>query len=122
MLAGFCSFEILNDEFNNIKAVINFNDKHEIYNGHFPGMPIVPGVCIIQIIKEILSGILNKKLLLINAGSIKFLRVIEPDINASMILNAKIKINTENIFCADAFISDSNDIFMKFNGKYIEVD
>ena len=36
------------------KYVVNIemNPAHEIYNGHFPGMPVVPGVCLTQMVKE----------------------------------------------------------------------
>ena len=34
---------------------IRLNPSHPIYQAHFPGEPITPGVCIIQIAKELLE-------------------------------------------------------------------
>ena len=32
---------------------IQISDKHSIFKGHFPGSPVLPGVCILQIFKEL---------------------------------------------------------------------
>ncbi len=32
---------------------IKLYKEHEIFKGHFPGNPVMPGVCMIQIIKEL---------------------------------------------------------------------
>lgn len=37
------------------QTVVRLNPKHPIYQAHFPGEPITPGVCIIQIAKELLE-------------------------------------------------------------------
>ena len=44
---------------------IELNPGHALYQGHFPGQPVVPGVCTLQMIKEsaeqIAEGICNGK-------------------------------------------------------------
>ena len=45
---------------------------------HFPNVPIVPGVCQIQIITELLEMYLGKRLYLSEVKNIKFLSVLEP--------------------------------------------
>lgn len=49
-----------------------------IYKSHFPGMPITPGVCIIQIACELLEEYTSEKLQLTDVGNAKFLSVINP--------------------------------------------
>ena len=34
-------------------AQISIDRDHTIFKGHFPGNPVMPGVCMIQIIKEL---------------------------------------------------------------------
>ena len=41
---------------------IELNPKHPIYQGHFPGHPVVPGVCLLQLIKECVEDIRQQKL------------------------------------------------------------
>ena len=38
---------------------IRLNPAHEIYRAHFPGQPITPGVCQIQLVTELLSQLLD---------------------------------------------------------------
>lgn len=51
---------------------------HPIYQAHFPGEPITPGVCIIQIAQELLEDHLRRPLLLQAVKNVKFLSVISP--------------------------------------------
>jgi len=79
---------LLNDFYNllhyelapgSVKAKISINKNHKILEGHFPGLPIVPGVCMMQIIREIMEVTTGKSLSLIAADNMKFLSVINPD-------------------------------------------
>lgn len=36
---------------------VMLNPQHAIYSGHFPQQPVVPGVCMLQIIKECIEKI-----------------------------------------------------------------
>ena len=47
-----------------ISATILFNANHPIFKGHFEQMPVVPGVCQTQLIKEILQEEIKKNLIL----------------------------------------------------------
>ena len=60
-------------------ASISLNPKHDIFNGHFPGNPVTPGVCMMQIVKDLSEEISGKKLLLTSASNIKFMAIINPE-------------------------------------------
>jgi 3-hydroxyacyl-[acyl-carrier-protein] dehydratase len=64
-----------------VVAKILINEKHKIFEGHFPGMPVVPGVCMIQIVMEMLELVTGKQIRLVSSDTIKFLAVINPQIN-----------------------------------------
>ncbi len=59
-------------------CIIELNPNHEIYKGHFEQMPIAPGVCLTQIIKEIMMDKFREKLFLTEGKNIKFLALINP--------------------------------------------
>lgn len=50
-----------------------------IYKAHFPGQPITPGVCVMQIAVELAEDLLGLSLSLVGVKNIKFLSVITPD-------------------------------------------
>ncbi|ANH84072.1 3-hydroxyacyl-ACP dehydratase [Niabella ginsenosidivorans] len=61
-----------------ISATIMLNTGHKIFEGHFPGQPVLPGVCMIQIIKELTEKATGKTLLLNEAAQCKFLSMVDP--------------------------------------------
>lgn len=63
---------------NGFEAVLQTSPEHLIYSAHFPGNPITPGVCIIQIANELLEKQLGKRLYLNIIKNVKFLSVIIP--------------------------------------------
>lgn len=44
------------------KALITFNAAHAIFEGHFPGQPVVPGVCMMQLVQEQLQAATRQQL------------------------------------------------------------
>ena len=63
---------------NSFISTISLNPDHEIYKGHFAKIPVVPGVCLVQIVKEILMKHFQKKLLLTEGKNLKYLALINP--------------------------------------------
>ena len=61
-----------------LSAKIAINEHHRILEGHFPGLPIVPGVCMMQIVLEMVEVITGKQVSLVAADTMKFLSVINP--------------------------------------------
>ena len=57
---------------------IKLDANHFIYQAHFPNEPITPGVCIIQIAKELLEDSLAKRLKIYLVKNVKFLSIISP--------------------------------------------
>ena len=57
---------------------VKLNPGHPVYQGHFPGHPVVPGVCLLQLIKECIENIRQQKLQIAQVSSCKFLSAINP--------------------------------------------
>lgn len=71
-------------------ADIKLHKEHEIFKGHFPGNPVMPGVCMIQIIKELTEKAVDKELFLNMSSNIKFMAIINPEKNDTLRLNLAI--------------------------------
>lgn len=76
---------------------IRLNAEHDIFKGHFPENPVTPGVCMLQIIKELTEQILNKQLFMNQCSNVKFMALINPQINPVLNLNLEIsEIDTDH--------------------------
>ena len=96
---------------NVIEASVKLNVAHAIFKGHFPVHAVLPGACMLQMVKEILELSFNEKLQFVKSREVKFLRMIEPDANTAIIfsieysgdkkllLNINAKIIKEGIVC-----------------------
>jgi len=62
-----------------VTAHITINKNHDIFKGHFPGNPVTPGVCMMQIIKEITEEVVEHKLIMTSSSNIKFMSIINPE-------------------------------------------
>ncbi|MGE8340521.1 MAG: 3-hydroxyacyl-ACP dehydratase [Flavobacterium sp.] len=71
------------------------NEKHEVFKGHFPGNPIMPGVCMIQIIKELTESITKSSLMIQSLANVKFMALINPEVTPELRLELDVT-TTEN--------------------------
>lgn len=78
-------------------AQINLNKDHDIFKGHFPGNPVTPGVCMMQIVKELTEEFTGKKLFLKTASNVKFMAIINPFETPELTLQLDISENGEEV-------------------------
>lgn len=111
------TYNINGREEKGIKASIRIDPDHPIYTGHFPGLPITPGVCQVQMIREILEDEVKIPLILSRAGQIKFTAVHdpgkEPEINAIISFS-----NKGNLLAVSAQLQGKGKIYLKFKGEF----
>lgn len=73
-----------------VNATVKLNPEHEVFKGHFPGNPVMPGVCMIQMIKELTEEATQMNLSLSVASNIKFMAIINPEKNDTIQLTIQI--------------------------------
>jgi 3-hydroxyacyl-[acyl-carrier-protein] dehydratase len=110
--------KIVSTEFE-INAVLNINASHLIFEGHFPGQPIVPGVCMMQMLKEVLEISLQKRINLVSAAEMKFLAIINPIQNSSINANLKYALNEKENLYLIASLSVKDITYFKFKGNFL---
>lgn len=99
---------------------ISLNPNHEIFKGHFPGNPVTPGVCMMQIIKDLAESIYNEKLFLKSTSNVKFMALINPEVNPDLKLeldfsgdiNSEIKVKNTTSF--------QDTVALKLSNTYIK--
>jgi len=99
-----------------VRAILN--PEHPIFNGHFPGNPIVPGVCMLQMIKEILAKILKHELMLVKSNAIKLNNLISPVKNPVIDFEIHIRENTSGMVQISSRIYFGNTTFCNFKGTF----
>ena len=79
---------------------------------------MLPGVCLIQIIKEIILHQTDKKLILDFTNSIKYLSVINPEKNSLVNIDLLLKSMPNGDILCDAVLHFGSDVFCRFKGNF----
>ena len=92
-----------------------FEPSHQIFQGHFPGHPVVPGVVSIAIVRELLEKALGYQLDLVQASTVKFLALMGPDHQPDVHIQWK---TLESGIQASATLVDGTQNVLKMNAIY----
>jgi len=100
------------DNTRRINTIISLNSDNEIFKGHFPQVPVLPGVCILQILKESIELINDKKYNLEKVVEMKFLNMINPLSSPEIHFETKIE-ELNNVTNVSSTVFFENIIFSK---------
>ena len=103
---------------NTITAALQLNGEHEILKGHFPGQPVVPGACMLQMVKEILGNVLGNNLRLKKADTLKFIAPIDPRVTDDLQLKIAYKALDTGLQVT-AVMSANEVVCFKMQGLFI---
>ena len=98
------------------------NEKHEIFKGHFPGNPIMPGVCMIQIIKELTEKITQETLMIQTLANVKFMALINPEKNSELRLDLDITTTEDNLVKVKNTTYFNETIALKLSNVYKKLE
>lgn len=118
LLGSFYTVHDLDQSPGAVTATILFNAAHPIFKGHFPAIPVVPGVCMMQLVKEMLEQSIGHKTRIIKASQLKFLTVITPNDHPSVTLKMRYT-NSDNLYDMQAELLNSAHTFFKFKGNLL---
>lgn len=103
-----------------INARISVNENSAVYTGHFPGFPVTPGVCQVQMIKDILAEVLDIPLQLSKARDIKFNNIHEPGKVNAIKGRIKYEMDENRIIHVNAQLFEGNTKYLSFKGEFVE--
>ncbi|MEO8172574.1 MAG: 3-hydroxyacyl-ACP dehydratase [Sediminibacterium sp.] len=98
-------------------AVIRLNVLHPIFAGHFPGEPVLPGACMLQMIKEMMEMATGHSIQLQKANHIKFIALIDPTKNDLLQINLAHIISEEGLVVTATLLREDT-VCLKFNGVF----
>lgn len=99
-----------------ITATISLDATHQIFKGHFPEQPILPGVCMLQLSQELIEHALDTKILMHTTGQIKFLKPIQPETDKVLQISIRLTANLEKVVIV--WKNASDNITLKYTADY----
>lgn len=103
---------------NSIVSLIALNVQHAIYQGHFPSQPVVPGVCMMQILAELSSLALGRELAIKSSSQSKFLVPIVPEKFPNLEVKITYATDEKGGLKINGSIYSQELIFFKFKGVF----
>ena len=114
-------FKIINIETTDKHIIsIELNSKHKIFEGHFPENPVVPGVCLTQMVKETTEYILKKKLTMVTGDNLKFTAILNPEVSPNVTMTMSFKTKENGLLQVDSSVSSGETGFFSFKGSFKE--
>lgn len=98
---------------------ISLMKEHPVFVGHFPGNPILPGVCTVQIIRELLEKASRRELMLTGATTIKYLGFISPLTTPDLRFDITCKTSEQGSLHCTVLVSGQGKGLCSFKGEYV---
>jgi len=98
---------------------VRLNWDHDIFKGHFPGNHVLPGVCTVQIIAELLADILDEDISMESASNIKYLSFIAPSQGNNFSFSIMHSLKEDGRIACSAKVFNANAIFCTFKGEFV---
>ena len=118
LLGDFYTISSIQKEGDSSKVVLELNTVHPIFEGHFPGQPVVPGACLLQMVKEIMQNILDSEILLVKAHQLKFISLIDPAKENILEMIVKYSTNENGEIAVSATLLNDTAACFKFSGVF----
>jgi 3-hydroxyacyl-[acyl-carrier-protein] dehydratase len=105
---------------NSFSATIVINENHAVFDGHFPQNPVVPGVCMLQMVKDLMEDELHKSIQLQSIGNVKFTAVVNPAQNPELDIKISYELSDGKSYKINSIISSKEVVFLKIvNAVYL---
>ena len=98
-----------------VDFIVHLHSEHIIYQAHFPNNPITPGVCIIQIVKELFSFLKQFDCTIKKIKNVKFTHPINPTIHNPIHFRIKWEEENTGLFHLKVSAYAENIVFSKMN-------
>lgn len=107
-------FRIVNKSFEgiNFKYDIELISGHVVYEGHFPGNPVSPGVFSIQMIRECCADALGRLLKIEQIGQCRFLSVLRPNNGMKLEITFSAEEKSEGEFAIVGQIAGNGEVYV----------
>jgi 3-hydroxyacyl-[acyl-carrier-protein] dehydratase len=100
---------------------VDLNPEHPVYKGHFPAQPVTPGVLLSKMIRELTEKALDKKLRLVAAHHIKFLRPVDPNHTPRLNIIIQPSEGADDSIKVNAVASFNEETYFKISASFTDI-
>ena len=98
---------------------VKIHPEWPIYKAHFPGHPITPGVCIVQMVQELLQVLQHRELCLRQAKNVKYVAIISPEEVSDLTVSfPKIEQQPDGSLKVQAQVASGSTIYTKLSATF----
>ena len=98
---------------------LRIHPEWPIYKAHFPGHPITPGVCIVQMVQKLLGLALNRDVTLRKVKNVKYLAIISPEEVSELTVSfTKIEAQEDGSLKVQAQVLAGETIYTKLSATF----
>lgn len=94
----------------------------EVYRGHFPNKPVAPGVCEIEMVKELTVRQAGRPLRLVTVNLCRFKAVASPTVCPRVTVTLSLTPVEDHRLTATATVTDATTTYMEFKGELTDDD
>ena len=112
-------YTILNQQIEGHSALfrVALNSDCKVYEGHFPGSPVSPGVCNIQLILECAGMVLGTSLRLLAVSKCKLTTLVTPYDHPEVEVRVELSEKNDTIYALNAAIGKGEDIYLQLKAE-----
>lgn len=89
----------------------------DVYRGHFPGHPVCPGVCNMEMLKECMEEAVGVKMVIDTIKQCRMTSVASPDICSELDILMSIQSSGETRWAVQAKLYDAERTYMEYKGE-----
>lgn len=98
---------------------VRIHPEWPVYAAHFPEHPVTPGVCIVQMVQELLQAALRRDVILRRAKNIKYVRIVSPEEAKDLTVTfSKIEPQADGSFRVQAQVADGDNLCTKLSATF----
>jgi len=98
---------------------LKLQKAHEVFAGHFPGHPVLPGVAMLQMVKEFSEEHLERSLLMQQFSQVKFLALVDPSVASELNFTMHFERHTDGISVKNTTTFPDGSIVLKCNVTFV---
>ena len=115
LLNDFFQITAMQAQADGFRFSLRLNVGHPILAAHFPGHPVVPGVCQMQMVCECMQQALQCPLCLTGAKNVKYLAPLVPHDPCLLTLTVSRLVRTDQTLTCTALLADESTTYAKLS-------